>query len=908
MAYPRKYFYQCLSLLFTLSAIGFAAESVYTLPEPKTQEEALFLRRIAEFWNEGNYDIVKSQMADFLEEFPDSSFADTLYAILGDLSMKDRKYQEAVGYYGKIEKGEVIKEFLLNKMQCLRELGWHSAIAEDCEPYLDAFASDQQKHQKLLYILAEAHYNLALRSPKDSETRRIYARQAKLRYEALLESEYSKDILSPLAYTYHLLGDSQKAADIYLTLAQKVPAKKEEMLFQAAALQVEFNKDLAIQTFGQVCNLGKSKAPEAAYNRMILYYETQKYPEIILAKDQLLSLVPKDKVPLLHFFLGRSHFALEDYKRAAQEFTLFVESDYKSEEERKVSLLSLLDCACLLAENPLFEKIVALYQKSYPDSPELPRVLFTKAMMNKQLSHHEEAKKDFVRLLTDYPNAENHDKMLYEYAHLLYIYQNWEEARVKFKEFVSKHESSPLAPLAWRYLINSSIESEAKSQNPAFAKEILATDLEEILRHSHLLSDKENDELSFMLAKIDYEVEDYESAIAFLDPFTKETPDSPLLADAHLLLAYCYKKAEENLEKFCFHAEKALALKPDMPQQQTAHLALYNAYLERNGKEEKYWDQAAEHLYLAKASGAKLQPVNQSWLAGFFHEKVKKFFDRNWKSKLEESPEMKHLVERAIQLLEVPGDDKERLPELITLADLYGLQGDIEKQIDLLEKLQSNNPDLSESYKRQARFDLAKAYTRKGNKNKALQLFEEIANVSLQSYMGAYAALESARMRFFAMKDAAMKENNSEIIAILARLKDLTIQKTYANEPIHLEAAFDYIDIQCFLQNNDDNIRAKLLEKTIIEFEGGEDILSQDYQAARKQMPEKEALYTAYLDLMEGEYHLAMAAIAKKEAKPEDAANSKKTALTLLEKVAASPMTAYLHNRSQRALAACGNL
>ena len=50
-----------------------------------TPKEALTLRRITEYWKDGDYAAVKRQISYFLEKNPNSNLRDHLHAILDDL-------------------------------------------------------------------------------------------------------------------------------------------------------------------------------------------------------------------------------------------------------------------------------------------------------------------------------------------------------------------------------------------------------------------------------------------------------------------------------------------------------------------------------------------------------------------------------------------------------------------------------------------------------------------------------------------------------------------------------------------------------------------------------------------------------------------------------------------------------
>ena len=65
-------------------------------------------------------------------------------------------------------------------------------------------------------------------------------------------------------------------------------------------------------------------------------------------------------------------------------------------------------------------------------------------------------------------------------------------------------------------------------------------------------------------------------------------------------------------------------------------------------------------------------------------------------------------------------------------------------------------------------------------------------------------------------------------------MKDLTLQRRLESEPIHFEAALEYISL---LAPNDREKQLSLLEKIKKDFEGTDDILSKDYHQARLKFP-----------------------------------------------------------------------
>nr|MDJ0651509.1 hypothetical protein [Simkaniaceae bacterium] len=76
-------FYSTFRICLTLSASlmtlalskGEANQTVETI-QTQSDEEAFLIRRIAEFWKDGDFAIVKTQIVDFLDRYPKSSLKD----------------------------------------------------------------------------------------------------------------------------------------------------------------------------------------------------------------------------------------------------------------------------------------------------------------------------------------------------------------------------------------------------------------------------------------------------------------------------------------------------------------------------------------------------------------------------------------------------------------------------------------------------------------------------------------------------------------------------------------------------------------------------------------------------------------------------------------------------------------
>ena len=322
--------------------------------QAQTEDEALFLRRIADFWQEGEYLVAKAQIEEFLSYYPNSAFGDTLRAALGDLLLREKNYSEALTRYTQISSLELSKRSFLNRMQCLYHLGWYATLADSCEKALQEHESDSHQKLQTTYFLAIALYQQCLNSAKEPEALPKLAERARPYFQTLFESELSSEVAQAFAHLCCILKDYPKAAKIVLDQAKKIPESEEELLFQGALIQAEYDKELAIATFSEIAKMGKSKSKEAAYNGLVLSFDAGHFDQLVSNKEEFFKKIPEEKASLAHLFLGRSYIALKQYREGVEELKTYLSSAEPSEFERG-ALLSLLDASVKLESLDSFE-------------------------------------------------------------------------------------------------------------------------------------------------------------------------------------------------------------------------------------------------------------------------------------------------------------------------------------------------------------------------------------------------------------------------------------------------------------------------------------------------------------------------------------------------------------------------
>ena len=100
-----------------------------------SDEEAFLIRRIAEFWKDGDYAIVKTQIHDFIKKYPSSALKDYLNGILADFLLQENQYEQALTLYKTLSDKTVVDKTILNKLQCYYELSQYKPLFEEGEKY-----------------------------------------------------------------------------------------------------------------------------------------------------------------------------------------------------------------------------------------------------------------------------------------------------------------------------------------------------------------------------------------------------------------------------------------------------------------------------------------------------------------------------------------------------------------------------------------------------------------------------------------------------------------------------------------------------------------------------------------------------------------------------------------------------
>ncbi|QVL57705.1 MAG: hypothetical protein KFB93_01115 [Simkaniaceae bacterium] len=865
------------------------AKQVVKTTQTQSDEEAFLIRRIAEFWKDGDFAIVKTQIVDFLDKYPESTLKDYFIGILGDIYLQENNYTHALSTYQMVSDPAVSEKTLLNKLQCYYELDMFSELAKDGRPYLSSNAAEiQDRKEELYFLMGEALFRQALLS-EQAEEKMTLAREARGYYESLPSGQYSEISEFAIAEIYAMLGEYEKGAAAYKQLAEKHSHMKEDLLFQVASLEAKYNKLGAVETFRKVKEMEGKRANEAAFNLMALLFQNEEYEEVINSYGVITASVPDDYMPTFNFIVGKSYFSMGQYQNAIAPLQKYIDSTYIPSDQLKNALLIQMTCAHQVSDEALFSGSFDKLDSLFPDDQEIPKALFMHAMILKEQGAISKADEKLKLIKDNYVAFDNQESFIFEYGLLAHQNERWKESYDSFKSYVTDFKDSSRIDAAWKLFLSSSLNLyKHSSEESGYSKSDFFNDLQAVLAHSDCLNDNEMKDYSLLYAKTAYELDYYSEALHCLQDhiFTNivDEENPMVLAEAHFIAGLCHAETRADNSAFCMHLEQAMALNPDLYDSPSTHLQLYNAYISLAGygesgeipadgvQQKEFVSFAAEHLEEASSRGTMaIKEENRLWLANHYYQKVKDYYNGHWTTQNGPHPEVTNATDRASshyqtlllsnnKLIEISPENLHLENEVIKLSKLLAYQNAHKEKLDLLKQLleqQSGKMELNWSSQKEALFELATVYDSLGEKEKAFETYSFIhasAN-HFPTTLANHATLEAARIHFELLEEGLKSETNEEVLSILNDLKELQIRKNASSEPTHLEAALEYAKIRSLISEKAEQDTRYLffLDRIKDDFTSQEDLVTQDYLVNLNRDTSKKQIFDAYMKFIDAE-------------------------------------------------------
>lgn len=852
------------------------------------KEEAFLVRRIAEFWKDQDYQIVKAQIAEFLEKYPKSKINDQLRAILGDLFLQEHAFDDALSIYEDIRSPEICEKTAMNRLQCYYELGQFQELAETGSQFIMAKSPEiELRSEEFHFLMGEAFFRQGI-NLTDPEKKKELLTKALPFYERALNSSFNDPSMFALAEIYRYREDNRKAAAFFLELSQRHPGQKEDLLFHAGLAQSEFDKSAAIDTFTKIIERGGIKAKDASLNRLILYFQQERFRDVIESSPELVLETSGNNLNTLHYILGRSYFGLDDFVNASLWFDKYISFSSEPSNELRNVILMQLNTAQNLKNREKYQEVLAHLYEYFPADEEIDHATFMHAMLLKEDNEPLRAEERLAHLFYNSPQFEDRETLLLEYGSITFANGNWLKSHEIWTLFLEEFQGSRYENVAYKYLLSNALqllkEIEAGS-GTTYTKQQFHKELKTILAKEGVLNETELKESLFLLGKVAFELENYADALASLTRYNAKYPEDKTSGEIHLLIALCHHKLGENAEQFCLHAKAALEKNPELENRASIHLELYNAYLTLiEKKEEKnaiaktaeqldaLYSQAAEHLY--QAMTIQELPVkldNQLWLANYYHKKSiqdPKVYQTDGKLPASEDFIFYNrsarifsnilLTKDSSNLIAIGKENTFLESEAIKLAKFLGREGKFDQKVKLLTELieqQNKKPSHNWKMKKEAFLELAKTYESLEQKENAFETYKFLKTQleSTPSFISEYAALHTYRLQFDMLRSEEKKEGNIEVVKILNALKEFQIRKNIFSEPLHLEAALEYAWIRAQLA--DEAFRKErylfFLGRIVEDFDNLEDPTTMSYHKDLRAEQEKFALFKEYMTFVD---------------------------------------------------------
>jgi hypothetical protein len=829
----------CLSFIFFSSLTA----SMLTLPMPTCEEEALFVRRVLELWKDEDYGILEGQLKNYLTIRPHTPFRDFFLLLIGDTALKNKNFADAIAYYSNIKDPALKEEALAKRWQVFYQMG------EYVQLYRETSASPFPLTDEGVFFFAEAAFREALSllkiSGHEEQVISLFS-EAIPAYETLLTKPvYASHAKLALAEIHRHLNRPQQAARLYMELAEE--EENPEILFHAAGLLLQCDKEKAEHLFKSLASGPASRASEAAYQWLLLLAEREEWDTIEQEREVFTSKLSFERLPTCYFYLGMHNFKKKKYDQATSDLEKCIDSSLPRLYEKK-AFMTLLLAACELQRWEVCEKA---YQKIYMRFPEIAaEASFILGSAYQKGGQGSFALQLFERVIYGFPGSDFAEKSAWEKIRLLISEKKLAAAHSMILEYLTTYQDTFRRSDILKLAVDVSLAQ--LSETNVFDQ--LAADLERGLQE-RVYSQQEKREKEHLLAKTYLKLGKKQLALELL--LAIEDPDP-------LILTHCYLEEDVDYEKIIIYGEKALQL---YPKEHSLHLHLFNAYLalSKETKEKDFTQKAAEHL----ESSIKFFPIsmeNRLWLARYYAK---------------EDPM------RAIPLLESilenPTSFKKFDNEGILLATLYQMYYRLEDAETLLNRIVA----LQQKTALEAELRLAEIFIEKGEPTRADSLFEKLEQSAIP-LIACNACLQRARLDF-----PSEPEKN------LKKLHDLAARKSLVYEPVHLEAALEYAERKASLlpKNEQAECLLSLLEEVKASFTQQDDILSKDYHAARAYHPEKDLIYQAYMRYIDARIFILQAQLAKDPLEGKTKTNAARALFSTLRQ-GKYAVTRYLKERA----------
>lgn len=860
--------------------------------------ESIELRQIADYWKEQEYTLAKERIYQFLETYPTTVFKEQLYAMLADLFVKEKNYLAAIDFYQKIPFEKKSQTSLFHNVYCLYQLGLWEEVTIQAPHVMQHVNTTKEQLDTVRFSFAEALMQIALKI-EDFSYKKEMLLQAESEYKRLLSTCYACNSLYSLAYINILLENPMQAANLYLMLAEKDSENKEQYLFQAGYLQMKIDPDKAIKNLEKVCSLKKEKGSQAAHLLLQILFQQKEYSKLLIMREKLSDLIISD--PLISYYTGKSLYHTNNPDQAIFFLLQFLKGPSVDASYEKNALITLISCAKMTKNWPLLEENLEYLTRSFPQDTQTLDLILMYTQLCKQDKNWGKMAEYLQKLIELSPDHPQKETLIYEQALCLIHEQKLSQAIQKILAFLENFPHSAYAKSAWRQLLNCCMQDLKHSSLDLYSAKqaVFITHATKALEQKDLFSDEEKQKMQWLLIQSLFEQKLYQRSLDASEKYVEQYGCSP---DTYLFTALCQEHLGIEPLQIAENFEKAIT-DPKSIYGRICNRKLYNLYLSAAQE----IPESSNEALLLKAANCLFanidEPVelnNLDWLAHFYYQQ---FETAKKEEKQVYAKQAKISFEKLLGHNSLPVESWLEL-EVLKLCALYDYLGEKAKKVPLLEILAQQQKDVSSiewKWQRRVLFELAISYQEQKRYEEAIQVYDKLIDSSkhVLSYYGSAALLEKARLQFSLLSLQEKRESSTDILAICDALKEVQIRKTLLSEPLHLEAALEYIEVKTCISPTPLKRKLELLLQMKDDFSLIEDPSVQHYLSTQDLFPDKMQIYQNYLSFIDLEIISVKAQLAKKNQRKQIYQKLKNHALARIDELEAKNLHDSLQMRVQ---------
>lgn len=813
----------------------------------------LHARRIFQFWLDGDESFTEKEIKNFFSIYPHSGYRESLYAILGDAALHQGHPKEAWSWYAKITTPDLLLQTRAQRWFSLYQLREYALLYQELSPYYRSLEGEG------LFYFAESGYQQALHptSPPKSESRQECLLQDS--FEAFERLSKTTDFAFyarwRCAEILHHQGNDREAAALYLEAA--LIEDNPERLFFAASFLVDIGEyQEATPWLARITKSGGSHRAAAAFAWLRCLVAQEAWSLLRQEKRMFLTSLDPAHIPLYYFYLGMDSFHNKEFNTAVELLTYSITGGIKPPYDQPAAMV-LLEAARQTHAEPALDLAYRMIEERYPQGIDEAKWLM--AMHYIESNQPRKALPLLDQLVAMSSTPALCEEAAFTRIHLLMDEQEWSSVLQSIESFLLQFPFSKQKPSLIECACSVAMAQLSLSPNSDWNQLIHA--LQRGLRTPGLANESQQMAWYVQLAKaLLIQHREAEAIQTLLDSLTLQ-PHHP---EATLWLALAYAQSKASPSTIIATGEAACQVDREKPlaEEPLLHLALFNAYLAESQvtRTSHQTAKAADHLEQA----LMYYPIaleNRFWLIHYYAKQHQK--KRDAIRLLEEA-----LLSKEQMLLNYP-------EEVLLLASLYQEQGDHQKVVDLLLPVHTKLPQPK------LRLLLSMSYEVLGYWPQACCLIQGLEHHE-DPTVSRLARLHQIRIQ--------LAGKGTFYAHPLEELRHLWQFQQGETEPVHLEAALDYLEEHRMLYSLPQYIA--LVMEIRYHFTSQDDLYAKEYHAYLASHPEKQLLHDMYVRWLDIQIYLNQAALPPhhKTGNP----SKHKAAQALLSSLQECSLTPYL--------------